>query len=67
MTVVDTDVRFIIGTGRCGSTILSKMLNVHPEICVLSEFLVALDAVKKYGERDVNGPELAEHISSGDS
>ena len=59
MAQADTNARFIIGTGRCGSTILSKMLNVHPEICVLSEFLVALDAVKKFGERDVSGTELA--------
>lgn len=50
---------FILGTGRCGSTILSKMLDVHPEVCVLSEFLVALDAVHKFGERDVGGAELA--------
>ena len=55
----DASPRFIIGTGRCGSTILSKMLDVHPEVCVLSEFLVGLDAIKKYGERDVDGAELA--------
>ncbi|MBW2424642.1 MAG: sulfotransferase [Deltaproteobacteria bacterium] len=57
--------RFIIGTGRCGSTILSKMLNAHPDVCVLSEFLVALDAVRKYGERDVTGAELAEICDCG--
>lgn len=51
--------RFILGTGRCGSTILSKMLDVHPEVCVLSEFLVALDALRKFGERSVDGAELA--------
>lgn len=57
--------RFIIGTGRCGSTILSKMLDVHPEVCVLSEFLVALDAVRKFGERPVGGAELAEICDCG--
>lgn len=57
--------RFIIGTGRCGSTILSKMLNVHPDVCVLSEFLVALDAARKYGERIVDGAELAEICDCG--
>jgi hypothetical protein len=57
--------RFIIGTGRCGSTILSKMLNAHPDVCVLSEFLVALDAVKKYGERDVTGADLADICDCG--
>ena len=39
----DQSPRFILGTGRCGSTILSKMLDVHPDVCVLSEFLVAPD------------------------
>ena len=57
--------RFIVGTGRCGSTILSKMLNVHPEVCVLSEFLVGLDAVRKFGEREVDGAELAEICDCG--
>ena len=57
--------RFIIGTGRCGSTILSKMLNVHPEVCVLSEFLVSLHAARKYGERAVDGNELAKICDCG--
>ncbi len=57
--------RFIIGTGRCGSTILSKMLDVHPDVCVLSEFLVALDAIRKFGERPVGGAELAEICNCG--
>ena len=29
---------FIVGTGRCGSTLLSNILNDHPEILSLSEF-----------------------------
>jgi hypothetical protein len=62
---LETTPRFIIGTGRCGSTILSKMLDVHPEVCVLSEFLVALDAVRKFGERRVDGAELAEICDCG--
>ena len=28
----------ILGTGRCGSTMLSKLLNFHPEVLSLSEF-----------------------------
>jgi len=59
------DARFIVGTGRCGSTILSKMLNTHPGVCVLSEFLVSLDASRKFGERDVDGAELAEICDCG--
>jgi putative sulfotransferase len=33
---------FIVGTGRCGSTLLSSMLRLHPAILSLSEFLTFL-------------------------
>jgi Sulfotransferase family len=29
---------FVVGTGRCGSTMLSNMLNEHPRVLSLSEF-----------------------------
>jgi len=36
--------RFIVGTGRCGSTLLSRMLRCNPELLDLSEFYSGLDA-----------------------
>src|SRR5215813_9306070 len=33
---------FVVSTGRCGSTMLSNMLRLNPEILSLSEFLVLL-------------------------
>ncbi len=33
---------FIVGTGRCGSTMLSDMLNLSPTILSLSEFFVSI-------------------------
>lgn len=30
---------FVIGTGRCGSTLLSTLLSMHPDALVLSEYL----------------------------
>ena len=33
---------FIVGTGRCGSTLLSNMLRLHPDILSISEFMVAI-------------------------
>lgn len=33
---------FVVGTGRCGSTALSSVLNVHPEVLSLSELFTAL-------------------------
>jgi hypothetical protein len=35
--------RFIIGTGRCGSTLLSNIFSRHPDVLVLSEFLKGFD------------------------
>ena len=59
-TLEASDARFIVGTGRCGSTILSKMLDEHPTVAVLSVFLISLDFEDKHGEREVSGPEAAE-------
>lgn len=33
---------FIVGTGRCGSTALSNILNQHPSVLSLSEFFISL-------------------------
>jgi hypothetical protein len=33
---------FVVGTGRCGSTLLSEMLGDHPEILSLSEFFASV-------------------------
>ena len=56
---------FIVGTGRCGSTILSRMIDLHPKVAVLSELFVAMDFLKKYGDRIVAGDELASILDCG--
>lgn len=33
---------FVIGTGRCGSTVISDILNKHPDVLSISEFFSAL-------------------------
>ncbi len=33
---------FVFSTGRCGSTVISQMLNKHPDILSLSEFFSVL-------------------------
>lgn len=41
MTELSTseEVTFIVGTGRCGSTVLSRVLSEHPEVLSLSELI----------------------------
>lgn len=33
---------FIVGTGRCGSTMLSRLLHLHPQVLSVSEFFCTL-------------------------
>ena len=47
------NVAFIIGTGRCGTSMLGQMLNAHSEICVPPELQLIF-------ERDGNGNRLFE-------
>src|SRR5438132_6698191 len=33
---------FVVSSGRCGSTLVSNMLNLHPQVLSLSEFIIML-------------------------
>jgi hypothetical protein len=55
--------RFVVGTGRCGSTLLSRMLAESPEALALSEFMNGLDMTRRFGSAPVGGDELAWLIS----
>lgn len=39
---------FIVSTGRCGSTMLSNLINQHPDILSLSEFFVFVADIGGY-------------------
>ncbi len=60
-----SDARFIVGTGRCGSTILSKMIDLHPDVAVLSEVMITLDFNKRFGNREITARELVNIIDCG--
>ena len=48
---------FIVGTGRCGSTMLSNMLREHPKVLSLSEFFAwTVDAGTALAEAFAPGP-----------
>jgi hypothetical protein len=50
----------VIGTGRCGSTMLSRMLQMHPEVLSLSEFWNGFRAAEEGGTpaHDLTGEEF---------
>ena len=54
--------RFIVGTGRCGSTLLSRMLAESPHLLSLSEFFNGLDMSERFAPEPIDGETLAELI-----
>ncbi|HME72060.1 MAG TPA: sulfotransferase [Myxococcota bacterium] len=55
--------RFIVGTGRCGSTLLSRMLAEHPDVCSIFEFFTGLDWGRRFAGGSVPATDFAELIS----
>ena len=55
--------RFVIGTGRCGSTLLSQMLGESPEVTSIFEFFNGLDMTRRFSEEPVSGEEFADLVS----
>ncbi len=55
--------RFVVGTGRCGSTLLSRMLARSPQVCSIFEFFNGLDMTRRFSPEPVSGAEFASLIS----
>ena len=55
--------RFVVGTGRCGSTLLSRMLAEHPDLLSIFEFFNGLDGARRFSRSAVSGAEFWEIIS----
>lgn len=51
--------RFVVGTGRCGSTLLSRMLAEHPDALSISEFFSTVDRAGVFAEGPHSGAQLA--------
>ena len=55
--------RFVVGTGRCGSTLLSRMLAQQPSLLSIFEFFNGLDMTKRFGSAPVDGEAFAALLS----
>lgn len=55
--------RFIVGTGRCGSTLLSKMVGCNPGVLSLFEFFNGQDAARRFQKEPMSGPAYRQLIS----
>ena len=53
---------FIVGTGRCGSTLMSNLINLHPDILSLSEVFVSF-ATTGFVHRQMDGPRFWRHVT----
>jgi len=51
--------RFIVGSGRCGSTLLSRMLARHSTVTSLCEFFNGLDIARRFAPEPVGGAAVA--------
>jgi hypothetical protein len=54
--------RFIVGTGRCGSTLLSTMLAENPAVLSLFEFFNGLDGTKRFRAAPMSGREYRDLV-----
>jgi hypothetical protein len=56
--------RFVVGTGRCGSTLLSLMLAQHTQVVTIHEFFSGLDWVGRFRSGDVPATDVVKLISA---
>ncbi len=56
--------RFVVGTGRCGSTLLTKMLDQHGAVLGLNEVFTGLDWERRFVEDPVSGTEVADLLGT---
>ncbi len=54
--------RFVVGTGRCGSTLLSNMLARYPRLVILNEFFATFDRTALLDRNPVGGERFAQRL-----
>ena len=54
--------RFVVGTGRCGSTLLSRMLAMNGRVLNVFELFSGLEPDFRFTQRPVSGADLADQL-----
>lgn len=54
---------FIVSTGRCGSTMLSNMVNLHPDLLSISEFFTSI-ASRAFLGRNLTGEAVFKRLNT---
>ncbi|MGW7517527.1 sulfotransferase [Streptomyces sp. NPDC054796] len=54
---------FIVGTGRSGSTTLSRIVNLHPGVLSLNELFASVMAPRVLSEEPLDGAEFWSHVA----
>jgi hypothetical protein len=54
--------RFVVGTGRCGSTLLSRMLAMNTRVLNVFELFSGIDTFFRFQTEPVSGARLAEQL-----
>lgn len=57
--MTEVPARFVVGTGRCGSTLLSRMLPEHADVVSLHEVFTGLDWGRRFTDVGLSGAEVA--------
>src|SRR2546430_14100761 len=63
------ELTFVVGTGRCGSTLLSRLLREHPDVLSMSEFfstlrIAAAAGPARFPTGDMDGAQLWRLLAS---
>ena len=63
------ELTFVVGTGRCGSTLLSRLLREHPDVLSMSEFfstlrIAAASGRPRFPASDMDGAQLWRLLAS---
>src|SRR5689334_7066518 len=46
ITHTENNLTIVVGTGRCGSTMISNLVRQHPDVLSMSEFFVLLEGAR---------------------